>query len=123
MIVSSVSSHSHAQSVRTEISHERSGILGFWKISRKVLNSGKPSIPNLVNGPEVISSSSKKTKLFAANFVANSTLDDHGHLLPDFPQLTDGLLSKFSVFSKEIGKLMRKLDSTKATGPDESGCS
>ena len=110
---------SHAQTVRTEISNERPGTRGFWKISRKVLNCGKPSIPTLVNGPEVISSSSEKAKLFAANFAANSTLDDHGHPLPDFPQLTDCLLSKFSVTSKEIGKLVRKLDSTKATGPDE----
>ena len=83
------------------LSNKRPGTPWLWKISRKVLNSGKPSIPTLVNGSEVISSSSGKAKLFAANFAANSTLNDRGHLLPEFPQLTDCILSKFSVTSKE----------------------
>ena len=108
------------RTVMLEISNERPETRGFWKISRKVWNCGKPSIPTLVNGPEVISSSSEKAKLFAANFAANSTLDDHGHPLPDFPQLTDCLLSKFSVTSKEIGKLVRKLDSTRPLGQMKS---
>ena len=109
---------SYAQTIRTEISNERPGTCGFWKISRKVLNSGKASVPTLIHGPEVISSSSEKAKLFAANFASNSTLDDQGHTLPDFPQLTDKQLNKFSVTAKEIGKLVKGLDSTKATGPD-----
>ena len=109
---------SYAQTIRTEISNERPGTRGFWKISRKVLNSGKASVPTLIHGPEVISSSSEKAKLFAANFASNSTLDDQGHTLPDFPQLTDNQLNKFSVTAKEIGKLVKGLDSTKATGPD-----
>ena len=46
------------------------------KLANSVLNKGKSAIPPLFNGPEVLSSASDKTKLFAENFSKNSNLDD-----------------------------------------------
>lgn len=50
------------------ILHKRSRVAKkFWKISNKILNKSKPSVPTIINGAEVISSSSslqkKKKKL------------------------------------------------------------
>lgn len=38
----------------------------------------------IIKGPEVISSSSNKTKVFVKDFAFNSTLEDKGHPLQDF---------------------------------------
>ena len=59
-----------------------------------------------------------KAKLFASNFAKNSTLDDTGHPLPDFPSRTDHSLNTFKVTVKDVSKLIKNLQSGKATGPD-----
>ena len=46
---------SYAKSVQASIDKESLGSREFWRISNKVLNRGKTSIPTLINGPEVIS--------------------------------------------------------------------
>ena len=50
----------------------------YWRIANSVLNEDKSAIPPLLNSPEVLSSASDKTKLFAKNFSENSKLDDSG---------------------------------------------
>ena len=54
----------------------------FWQIANSVLNKGKSAIPPLFNGPEVLSSTSDKAKLFAENFSKNSSL---GYLFTSLP--------------------------------------
>ena len=46
-------------------------------------------IPPPFNGPEVVNTARNKAELFAKLFSSNSTLDDTGHILPDFPPRTD----------------------------------
>lgn len=46
-----------------------------------ILNRGKTSVPTIINGSKVISSSLDKAKLFVMNIVSNLTLDDKGHLI------------------------------------------
>ena len=49
-----------------------------------VLNKGKPAI-TLLKGPEVLSSTSDRAKLFAKHFFKNYNLDDLGVSLTVFP--------------------------------------
>ena len=108
----------YAASIQNKIGNEKLGSREFWRITKKVMGNGKGSIPTIINGPEVIASSSDKAKLFASNFSSNSTLDDQGHSLPDFPPLTDNYLSEVNITARDVGKLIDALDTTKSTGPD-----
>ena len=110
--------NNYAESIQTKISNEQLGSKEFWRITNKVLGRGKSSVPTLINGPEVIASSVDKAELFAKNFASNSNLNDKGHALPDYPSKTDKSLNSFTVSAKEVAKLIKALDSTKATGPD-----
>ena len=80
---------SYAESIQARIEQEKVGSREFWRITNKILNRGKSPIPSIINGPEIISSSLDKAKLFASIFSANSTLDDSNHPLPEFPSRTD----------------------------------
>ena len=53
---------------------QKFGSCDFWRIPNSVFNKGKSAIPPLFNGPEVLSSTSDKAKLFAENFSKNSNL-------------------------------------------------
>ena len=53
-------------------------------------------------------------------FSLDSTLDDSNNPLPDFPPQTAHTIANFKVTVKEVSKLIRDLDVSKATGPDET---
>ena len=109
----------YANMIKLRIEAESLGSREFWRITNRVLNRGKSSIPTIVNGPEIVSSSSDKASLFARNFASNSSLDDTEHELPEFPIRTDARLSTFKVTPKEVAKFISKLETSKAVGPDE----
>ena len=109
---------SYAESIQTRIGEESLGSKEFWRITNKVLGRGKASIPTLVEGPIQVISSTDKTSIFASKFASHSTLDDQGCLPPEFPNLTDERLCDLKVSAGQISKLIKELDSTKATGPD-----
>ena len=70
---------SYAQSIKDKIGAERLGFREFWRIINQVqIRLKKNSIPTLINGPETVSSSADKAKIFASIFASNSTLDDQG---------------------------------------------
>ena len=75
----------------------------FWRIANSVHNKGKSPIPPLCNSPEVLSSASDKTKLFAKNFSKNSNLDDSGISLPLFPSRINLRLHNIYVTHKQVG--------------------
>ena len=89
----------------------------FWRIANSVLNKGRSAIPTLFNGPDVLSSASDKTKLFAKNFSKNYNLDDSGISLPVFPSRPNSKLHNISVTPKMVKNIMN-LDLSKAYGPD-----
>ena len=66
----------------------------------------------------MLSSASDKAKLFAKNFSKNSNLDDLGISLPVFPFRTNMKLHNISISLKMVKKVILKLDSSKASGPD-----
>ena len=61
---------------------------------------------------------SDKAKLFAKNFSKNSNLDDSGISLPVFPSRTYLKLHNISKTPKMVKKVIKNLDSSKASGPD-----
>ena len=82
------------------------------------MNRGKPSIPTIVNGPKILSSSSDKAILFAQMFSSNSTLDGQGHPLPEFPIRTNINLTNFKITPSDDAKSIRRLENFKAVGPN-----
>ena len=50
---------------KESITSHKLGSRDFWRIANSVLNKAKSAIPPLFNGPEVLSSASDKSKLFA----------------------------------------------------------
>ena len=72
----------YANKTKESITFQKLGSRDFWRIANSVLNKGKSAIPPLFNGPEVLSSTSDKAKLFAENFSVNSNLDDSGISVP-----------------------------------------
>ena len=65
------------------------------------------------------SSSLDKARLFAKMFSSNSNLDDSGDSLPDCPILTNIKISNLNITSLEVTKFIRKLETSKAVGPDQ----
>ena len=73
------------------------------------MNRGKSSIPTIVNGPKILSSSLDKARLFAKMFSSNSNLDDSGHPLPDCPIRTNFTISNLNITPSEVTKLFINL--------------
>ena len=66
----------------------------------------------------MLSSASRKAKLFAKNFSKNCNLDDLDISLPVIPSRTNLKLHNVSVTPKIVKKVIMNLDSSKACGPD-----
>ena len=97
---------------------QKLGSWDFWQIANSVLSKGKFAIPPVFIGLEVLSSASDKGKLFAKNFSKNSNLDDSGISLPVFLSRTNLKEHNISVTPKMVKKVLKNLDSSKASGPD-----
>ena len=108
----------YATNTKESITSQKLGYCDFWRIANSVLNKGKSPIPPLFNDPEVLSSASDKSKLFAENFSENSNLDDAGISLPVFPSRSNLRQHNISLTRKMVKKVIRNLDLSKASGPD-----
>ena len=106
------------KNVLNKCTSQKLGSQHFWQIANSVLNKGKFAVTPLFNGPEVLSSASDKTKLFAENFSKNSNLDDPSVSLPVFLSRTNLKLHDISVTPKVVKKVITNLDLAKASGPD-----
>ena len=108
----------YANITKELITSQKLGSRDFWQIANSVLNKGKSAIPPLFNGPEVLSVSSDKAKVFAENFSKNSNLDDLGISSPVFPYRTNLRLHNISVTLKMVKKVIMNLDLSKVSHPD-----
>ena len=108
----------YANKTKESITSQKLGSRDVWQIVNSVLNKGKSAIPSLFNGPEVLSSVSDKSELFAENFSLNSNLDDSGVSLPVFSSRTNLKLHNISVTPKMVRKVAMNPDLSKASGPD-----
>ena len=109
---------SYVTKTKEFITSQKLGSRDFWRIANSVLNKGKSAIPPLFNGPEMLSSASVKAKLFAKNYSKKSNLDDFGISLPVFPSRTNMKLHSIFITPKMVKKVIRNVDSSKASGPD-----
>lgn len=75
-------------------------------------------MPNIINDPQVTSSSSDKGKFFAINFISSSSLDNKVNPLCDF-SLIEISQSLCSISAWEDSKLIKRFDVMKATGLDK----
>lgn len=75
-------------------------------------------MPNIINDPQVTSSSSDKGKFFAINFISNSLLDNKVNPQCDF-SLIEHKLWEISISPWEDSKLIKRFDATKVTGLDK----
>ena len=88
----------------------------FWQIANSVLNRGKPTIPPLFNGHELLFFDSVKVKLFPKNLSENFNLVASGMSLPASPSRTNLKLYNISLTPMVIEKVINNLDSSKASG-------
>ena len=77
-------------------------------------------MPLLINGLEVLPSAPDKAKLFAKTLCPNCNLDDSGISLPVFSSRSN-LKLHISIIIKIVKKVIKNLDSSKASVPDYSG--
>ena len=96
------------------ITPQKLGYRGFWRFANSVLNKGTSAILSLVSGPEVLSSTSHKVKLFTKSFSKNSNLDDLDISLSVFASRTNLKLHNISVTSKMVQKVIINLYFLKA---------
>ena len=89
---------------------QKLGSCDFWRIGNSVLNKEESAVSPQFNGPEVLSSSSDKAKLFAKNFSKTPNLDDLGISLPAFPSRISLKLDNVSITSKMVKKVITNLD-------------
>ena len=108
----------YANKTKESITSQKLGSHDFWRIANSVLNIGKPAIPPLFRGSELLSSASDKAKLLAENFSKNSNLDDSGISPPVFPFRTNLKLHNISVTPKMVKKVIINLDLSKVFDPD-----
>ena len=104
----------YATKTKVSITSQKLGSHDFCRIANSVLNKGKSAIPPIFNVPEVLSSPSDKTKLFAKYFSKNSNFDDSGISLPVFPSRTNLKLDIISITPKMVKRVITNLDSSKA---------
>ena len=108
----------YATKTKESITSQKLGCQNFWGIANSVLNKGKSAIPPLFNGPDVLSSTADKAKLFDKKFSKNFNLDNSGISLPVFPSRTNLKPHNISATPRMVKKVITNLDSTKAPGPD-----
>ena len=81
-------------------------LVTFGEFFNTILSKGKSAIPLLLNGPEVLSSASDKSKLFPEYFSKNSNLDDSCISLPVFSSRTHLKLHNISVTPIMVKKVI-----------------
>ena len=75
----------YANKTKESITSQKRSSWDFQQIPNSVLNKGKPVIPPLFNGSEVLCSASDKAKLFPKSFSKNSKSWWLGYLFTCFP--------------------------------------
>ena len=108
----------YANKTKESITSQTLGSGDIRRIANIALNKGKSAITPLFNSPEVLSFASDKAKFFTEDFYKNSNLDDSNISLPVCPYKTNLKLHNFSLILKVFMKVIKNLDSSKASGPD-----
>ncbi len=96
----------------------------WWCLTKSLLNNkSQTAIPPLFEGDSVVTDSNHKAAIFNRFFADNSKLPPHAatHPLPQFEYLTEQRLDSMAVTPNEVQKVLKSLNVSKATGPDNIG--
>ena len=106
--------------ISNKINLEKSGSRNWWNLVKSLLGStcNRHSIPPLQLDHDTICDNVTKCELFNEFFCKQSTLDDTHATLPDPPPAPDDVLSNLIITETEVEDILKTLDTTKASGPD-----
>jgi hypothetical protein len=92
----------------------------WWNITKHVAGFGGHSdTPTLVKGNIFYETATEKAELLNGIFADKATLDDEGRHPPAISQKCYKQLNKIKFRAKVISRKLKKLDPSKATGPDD----
>ena len=93
----------------------------YWKTLKNFYGKKKKEqIPTLIDGNKHLCSNIEKANVLNDYFVSNSKLPTHQQTepLPELNRLCDEMLNEIHTNHNEVEKILRSLNSNKATGPD-----
>ena len=95
----------------------------FWRLAKEIYGTKKNrSIPAINDNNLVITTSAAKADIFNRYFVSQSTLQvPPNHTLPPLILATDSILEDIRVDDAQVRRILKKLNVSKATGPDGIG--
>lgn len=109
----------YSKHVRKSIATQKLGSKDFWRICNSVLKRNKSSLPSLsLDSENMAVSSADKAELLCLEFAKNSSLNDENKSPLPIPMRTSSTLSNVSITVRQVRKIMRFLDASKASGPD-----
>ncbi len=91
----------------------------FWRaINAAVGRFKSSSIPTLLHEGRVLSTSRAKAETLNHVFAAKAAIVDNGRCAPHLEAVTDAQLQRINFKSREVLRLLRGLQASKANGPD-----
>lgn len=91
----------------------------FWKISKQILNLGRPkcNIPTLKVNREVAESDFQKAKMLNTYFSSQCQVDDINKKLPNI-STSNHILHSINISIQDVLDVLKNLNTNKACGPD-----
>ncbi|MEW8546463.1 MAG: reverse transcriptase family protein, partial [Candidatus Thiodiazotropha sp.] len=93
----------------------------WWKLSKQVLKLDKKedTIPSLYYNNNTYEDDADKAEIFNDYFISQSQLNDSGVTLPDLILPPYQLLESITISPQDVLDILKSLDITKASGPDQ----
>jgi hypothetical protein len=111
----------HNEKTRKLLMDPATGVKKYWKIAKQVYGSKKiTSIPSLMVGNSIITTSIEKAKHFTSYFAEQQTLPPlaFNHRLAPIQFLTNERLESIQTTPYQVLKILKSLDTGKANGSD-----
>jgi hypothetical protein len=92
----------------------------WWKIAKSLMGQQiKSDLPPLIHDNRDITDDYEKATIFNNYFSDQSTVDENGSSLPTLDHLTVNNLDQINITEDDVIDVLKALNTTKATGPDE----
>ena len=114
-----IAQNHYYQSFTQRLLDPKTGTKEYWRLTKELYgNKVKSGIPSLLIGDKVISSPEMKCKIFNDHFIKKAKLPENLPPLPDVNVETDHTLESITVTQEDVNKILKNLDTSKASGPD-----
>jgi len=111
----------HYKNIERKLQNSENNSRTYWKIIKSVIcNRKNEAIPCIVDGDSIASSNTEKAEILNSFFAAQSTMPPAppDHELPPFRYLTNDPISYIQTSQEEVYKILTRLNTNKACGPD-----